>query len=265
MARHRTQDLPDLSTLLMPRNAWTIAVEQAVLRRQREVQVAAPLPEQIAAKLAALIVLDQVQSGQRLLEQDISVALKVSRAPVREALRILERDRLVQFQARRGATVPVPTPEDLEDVFEVRSTLYGMILRKEMAEQPEGLRDLFDRHIPKVLAAADESVDAYAVAAFLLNNEVAELSDHRILADLLQSVSLQTLRYVRLGQAAYPEAIKANLTGWRNLHKAINEGDVEKAVELAQQRITRVHATAAAAIRDLAEADAEADAEAVGA
>ncbi|KRF10612.1 GntR family transcriptional regulator [Nocardioides sp. Soil796] len=257
MARHRTQDLPDLSTLLMPRNAWTIAVEQAVLRRQREAQVAAPLPEQIAAKLAGLIVLDHVHTGQRLLEQDISTALKVSRAPVREALRILERDRLVEFQARRGATVPVPTPKDLSDVFEVRSTLYGMILRHEMEEQPEALRALFDLHIPKIIAAADESIDAYAVASFVLNSEVAAISDNQILADLLQSVSLQTLRYVRLGLGSKPNYIKDNLKGWRQLHKAIIAGDVEKAVVLAQKRISTVHASAATAVKELAASEGD--------
>ncbi|MGW3484068.1 GntR family transcriptional regulator [Rhodococcus indonesiensis] len=244
MARQRTQDLPDLSALLLPRNEWMVAIEQAVLRRQQDAIAATPLPEQIAAKLAALIVLDFVHTGQRLLEQEISAALKVSRAPVREALRILERDRLVEFQARRGAMVPVPHAKDLQDVFDIRSRLYGMILREEMLEQHDDLVELFDRHIPRILRASDESVDAYAVATFLLNSEVAELSDNRILADLLQSVSLQTLRYVRLALAADPDTIRLNLEGWRALHEAIRDGDVERAVDLARTRIARIRASA---------------------
>ncbi|MFE2120303.1 GntR family transcriptional regulator [Rhodococcus aetherivorans] len=221
-----------------------VAIEQAILRRQQEAIAATPLPEQIAARLAAIIVLDYVHAGQRLLEQDISAALKVSRAPVREALRILERDRLVEFQARRGATVPVPRAKDLGDVFDVRSRLYGLILRQEMLEQHEDLVALFDRHIPRIIQAANESVDAYAVATFLLNSEVAELSDNRILADLLQSVSLQTLRYVRLALAANPDTIRLNLEGWRALHQAIRDGDIELAVNLARNRIARIRASA---------------------
>ncbi|MEE2061996.1 GntR family transcriptional regulator [Rhodococcus artemisiae] len=240
MARKRTQDLPDLSALMLPRNEWMVAIEQAVLRRQQDALAATPLPEQIAAKLAALIALNFVRTGQRLLEQDISAALKVSRAPVREALRILERDRLVEFQARRGAMVPAPRAKDLNDVFDIRSQLYGMILHEEILEQHDDLVVLFDRHIPRILTAADESVDAYAVATFLLNSEVAELSDNHILADLLQSVSLQTLRYVRMALAANPDTIRHNLKGWQALHEAIRNSDCTLAVDLARERIARV-------------------------
>lgn len=244
MARSRTDDLPDLSALLIPRNALMTAVEMVVLRHRTSAQVAASLPEQIAARLAGIITLDLVHSGQRFLEQDISDALDVSRAPVREALRILERDRLVEFQPRRGAAVTHPTEKGLQDLFRTRSALYGLVLRDEMTEQPEELLALFDRHMPEVIRAGGESVEAYAVATFLLNADVADLANNKVLGDLLQSLSLQTLRYVRLGLAADPDAIQRFQKSWESLHEAIRERDVERVVELAHGRID--------AIRDLA-------------
>ena len=240
MGRSKTQDLPDLSALLVPRDELMLAVEQAVLRNRTSALGAASRAEQIAAKLAGVITLGFVEPGQRLLESDISEVLQVSRAPVREALRILERDRLVQFQSQRGALVTDLRASDVRDLFDVRAALYVMVLRQELAEQPEDLAAVFDANIGKVLQAARESVDAYAVATFLLNGTVAQISRNHIVGELLQSVSLQTLRYVRVGLAATPRELPSFARKWRALHRAVVERDVDRAVELAVQRIDSV-------------------------
>ncbi|MFB6960537.1 GntR family transcriptional regulator [Streptomyces sp. NPDC056309] len=247
MSRPKTQDVPDLSALLVPQNDLMLAVERAVLRG-RETSQLASLAEQIAAKLAGVITLDLVHAGQRLLEQDISHVLHVSRAPVREALRILERDRLVEFQPRRGALVTAPDATDLRDVYSVRSALYAMLLQQVMGERPADLEAVFDAHMPQVTEAAQDSVDAYAVATFLLNFAIADLSSNRLLADLLQSISLRTLRYVRLGLASNPAAMPAFAKSWCDLHEAVAKRDSDLVVEIAKQRISEIRDTAVLAL-----------------
>ena len=61
------------------------------------------LPEQIAAQLAARITSGAYAPGQRIMEQAVAGEFAVSRGPVREALRLLEKDGLVTILARRGA------------------------------------------------------------------------------------------------------------------------------------------------------------------
>jgi len=63
------------------------------------------LPEQIASRLSERIVAGTYAPGQRVMEQALAAEFAVSRGPVREALRILERDGLVTILARRGALV----------------------------------------------------------------------------------------------------------------------------------------------------------------
>lgn len=240
MGRNRTEDLPDLSGLLVPVNPFMLAVEQAVLRNHWPSQVPVSLPEQIAARLAGVITLDLVHAGQRLLEQDISRVLQVSRAPVREALRMLERDRLVEFVPRRGALVTAPSADELRDVYAVRLTLYAMLMRQLMEERPADLEAVFDRFMPEVARAARQSVDAYAVETFLFNFAIADLCSNRLLVDLLQSISLRTLRYVRLGLASSPSGLSRYVKSWRALHAAISDRDTERAVEMVTQRISQV-------------------------
>ena len=236
MSRNKTQNIPDLSVLLTPQNPMMVAVEQTILRGH-EWSHAAPVADQIAVRIAGLITLDLINAGQRLLEKDISEVLKVSRAPVREALRILERERLVEFQARRGAIVIAPDARDLRDIYVVRVTLYGVLLRQLMEECPAKLDAVFERHIPKLKRAAEDSFDAYALASFLLNMDVFQLCSNRLLVDTLVSISLRTLRYVRIGLAANPESVPGSVKTWTALHRAVGKRDLELVLETLEKRI----------------------------
>ncbi|MFT0172634.1 GntR family transcriptional regulator [Paraburkholderia mimosarum] len=248
MARNKTQNLPDLSALLAPKNALMLAVERAVLRGHDWAAASVPIAEQIAARLAGVITLDLVKAGQRLLEADISEVLHVSRAPVREALRILERDRLVEFQARRGAIVTAPDENELRDIFRVRSVLYITMLEQVARESPSELAALLTEYVPRLAKAADESVDAYAVESFLLNFSTISLCHNRLLVDILHSISLRTFRYVRLGMVSAPQSIGASLKVWRALQKAAIKRDEELLLGLAASRLDEARDAAIRAI-----------------
>lgn len=240
MSRHKTQNAPDLQALLTPQNHLMLAVEQAMLRGPEWARAAPSVADQIAIRLAGVITLDLVHAGQRLLEQDISEVLKVSRAPVREALRILERERLVEFQPRRGAIVTAPDAAELTDIFTVRGALYAIMLRQLMVECPERLEQVLDEHVLRLSKAYKESTDAFAVGSFLLNLAIADLCSNRLLAELLKSIALRTLRYVRLGQVANPKRIPKSLQTWRTLRKAVADRDTESVLSIAAERIAEI-------------------------
>lgn len=240
MSRNKTQNVPDLRALLTPNNPLTLAVEQAMLRDQETLQASVPVANRIAVRLAAAITLDLVHAGQRLLEQDISAVLNVSRAPVREALRMLERERIVEFQPRRGAIVTAPDAAELTDIFTVRGALYAIMLRQLMDERPADLERVLAEHLLRLRQAAAESPDAFAVASFLLNLAIADLCGNRLLADLLKSIALRTLRYVRLGRVANPARIPRSLKTWRALHKAVAVRDTTQVLAIAAERIAEI-------------------------
>ncbi|MGT2428527.1 GntR family transcriptional regulator [Cupriavidus basilensis] len=226
-----------------------LAVEHAVLRGQDWARASAPIAEQIAARLAGVITLDLIRSGQRLLEKDISEVLHVSRAPVREAMRILERDRLVEFQARRGAIVTAPGEMELRDIFKVRAVLYVTMLEQVVRENSDGLQEVLDERMPKLAKAAEESVDAYAVESFLLNFAIVDLCANRLLVDMLQSISLRTLRYARLGLSAAPQSIPASLKTWRALQNAAQKRDEKLLLSVAQKRLDEARDAALRALK----------------
>lgn len=189
-----------------------------------------------------------MKSGQRLLENDISEVLQVSRAPVREAMRMLERDRLIEFQARRGAIVTAPDQHELRDIFRVRGVLYLTMLEQVASESPAGFEALLTLHMPRLTKAAAESADAYAVESFLLNFATVSLCGNRLLVDLLHSLSLRILRYVRLGFVAAPQSILASLRDWNDLHRAALKRDNQQLLSLAASRLDTARDAAIRAI-----------------
>jgi DNA-binding GntR family transcriptional regulator len=260
MARTKTANTPDLSPLLGPANPLTNAVEQAIMRGKEWSRAAVPIAEQIAIRLAGAISLDLIHAGQRLLEQDISEALRISRAPVREALRILERERLVEFAARRGAVVTSPDIHDLRDIYAVRGALYTILLERLMDERPTELQALLERQLPKLAKAAESSPDEYAVENFLLNLAMNGLSGNRLAGDLLASILLRTLRYVRLGFVMNPAGMAESLKSWRDLKRAVDKRDLALVLKAAQKRLDGSFASTVRAVDGAAGASSKAQA-----
>lgn len=81
---------------------------------------------QVYAQLAHAISENELRPGQRLVEDDLAAALGVSRAPIRDALRDLERDGLVESRPRRGKFVTSVTAKDAAEVYSLRAALEGM-------------------------------------------------------------------------------------------------------------------------------------------
>lgn len=85
-----------------------------------------PLREVIFNSLREAIIVGELKPGERLMEVQLAEKMGVSRTPVREAIRKLELEGLVNMVPRRGAQVADLSVKDIMDVLEVRATLDGL-------------------------------------------------------------------------------------------------------------------------------------------
>src|ERR1700722_2527846 len=86
-----------------------------------------------AEQQAYVYIQDQIVSGAlaggiRLRPEEISQALGISRMPVREAIRQLAAEGYVTLRANRGPLVTSRTPDQVVELFEIRSALEGLAL-----------------------------------------------------------------------------------------------------------------------------------------
>ncbi len=85
-----------------------------------------PLTSQVAATIRDMIVEDRLKPGERIRERQLAEELQVSRTPLREALKILESEKLVEIWPNRGAVVADPAPEDVRDLLQLLGALEGL-------------------------------------------------------------------------------------------------------------------------------------------
>lgn len=85
--------------------------------------------EFVAGRLREAILRGDLAPGERLDESALAVALGVSRTPIRSALRILAAESLVELQPHRGAVVNELSPDELGEVYLVRTILEGTAAR----------------------------------------------------------------------------------------------------------------------------------------
>ena len=88
-----------------------------------------PVREKTYEYLKAGIFSGRFRPGERLAEEHLAEELGVSRTPVREALHKLEQDGLIEPLESRGFCIPSDSPEEIEDLFELRTVLEGYTLK----------------------------------------------------------------------------------------------------------------------------------------
>lgn len=79
--------------------------------------------ELLAEQIRDAILVGKLQPGDRLIEQELSESFKTSRGPIREAIRILATEGLVEHRKNRGAVVSAPNFDDVLEVYAMRMSL----------------------------------------------------------------------------------------------------------------------------------------------
>jgi DNA-binding GntR family transcriptional regulator len=175
--------------------------------------------------------------GERLVEDRLAREFGVSRIPVREALRVLATEGLVQIAPRRGASVAALSRQSVHEMIEVRATLEGLNAR------------LAARHrAPEIVAALREVLEqGNAAAARGDADALVELNDrfHDLLANAGRNEVLgelmRTLRTRTTPLFAVMSRRRARET-WSEhaaIVKAVIAGDEHRAAELAADHVAR--------------------------
>src|SRR5690606_1243843 len=144
------------------------------------------LPTQIADALARQIITHELPPGEKLNEVEISTQWGVSRAPVREALLLLQQRGLVTMASQKGARVAALTLEELEQLFDIRASLFALAARK-AALTRNGDKVARLKRLSRMLESGAETPERYAEASTEAALEIADLSDSPLLKDMLIS------------------------------------------------------------------------------
>lgn len=152
------------------------------------------LPDQVAEQLGVEIVSGRRKAGERLVELDLARDFGVSRGPIREAIRILERRRLVELRPRRGAYVKPLSLKSVADLFNVRTAL-SMLSVRTMATSPiESYVETLARRCSEMneLIPVDDPVRFARITTRAVKT-IARGSGNELLVELLTDLATHTV------------------------------------------------------------------------
>ncbi|HMN80557.1 MAG TPA: GntR family transcriptional regulator [Burkholderiaceae bacterium] len=204
------------------------------------------LPLQIAERIGARILDERFSPGERLKEVELASGFGVSRATVREALRVLEQRGLVRISPQRGAQVTQLSPKELENLFDVRAMILGLGSRRAAERCGEAdRRELLGRL--DALAAVRGDRDAYVRESSALVARLMRLSDNDAVVSYVEEFAFRIGRYVRLGLATDADR-EQSLAIWTLLVRAVVAGDGARAESLHRELALRNRDAALAAV-----------------
>jgi len=198
---------------------------------------ATTLHQEIVSRIRKMIQKGTLVRGQKVNEKDLCESMGVSRTPVREALRQLTSEGLIQLIPHKGAFVSRPCIEEISDLFEVMSVLEGTcarlaatLMKEKDLQKIEALHKELEAHY------RNRDHEAYLKTNHVFHVFIQELTGNRVLNDVINGLKQKILLY-RQKQLYQPERFDQSIQEHRNLLGAFRTRDPESAESLMKHHL----------------------------
>ena len=190
------------------------------------------LVELAVDRLRRDILSGRTDPGERLVEEQLTRRLGISRAPLREAMRLLAQQGLVEHIPRRGARVATLSDDDVRELYEVRDVLERHAISTMPAGPGSAGPDLTGlRAALDVMRTATETDDRLELANAhrRFHTEVVRLSGNRQLTELYESILVRIQLYMAVNMRREAETARAEDGVHRHerLFAAVEAGDTD--------------------------------------
>jgi DNA-binding GntR family transcriptional regulator len=204
-------------------------------------RTAAPLRRSVVEALRQSIVLGRLAPGARLIERELIEMMGVSRTVVREALRQLEAEGLIDVVANKGAVVRNLGRAEAEDLYAIRAVLEGLAARLFAERADKTARDDLAAALAATVRAYDEGDPAVIVET--KNAFYATLfggAGSETLSEMIDALQARVWRWRVLGVAHPQRSGDRSVEAVRDLAAlvaAIDAGDAAAAERIARAEV----------------------------
>ncbi len=204
----------------------------------RESQLYTTSADYVYRELRHRIITKQVKAGQRLPEVNIAVQMGVSRTPVREALRRLESEGLVDIVPNSGARLAAPSRREVENAYVVREQLECLAVR--LAAQTVAEKHF--RRLDEIVEAEESAFRERNLELYLEINEsfhriIAESTGNRILATYVENILARTNVYIVFYDPFYEDECNPSIAEHKALLRALRDHDGDLAERLMREHL----------------------------
>ena len=206
-------------------------------RNEGSSQERASLSEKIYEAIKADIISFNLTSGTMLLEQELAHRFKVSRTPVREALRKLEQEGLARIILRKGAFVPEVSARDAAEIDEIRLYLEGAAVRKAASSISADKLDELEASLDALNQVGLKNEDYQAIFEFdcRFHDEILKAAGNKWMRDTV----LRLFNVIHRARAINTEKrYFESIAELRAIIAALRAGDPQAAERAMREHIT---------------------------
>ena len=209
--------------------------------------------EYVRGVLRRAILNGELGSGTRLIQAELAATLDVSTTPVREALRDLATEGLIQFDPHRGAIVTELSTTDVHDIYEIRRVLEPLAMRQAVPNLSDALIATLQK-LNRSMLDEPHSVD-WVDRNRVFHMAVYETAASPRLAAIIRNLQDASVMYIGASLQHKPSLrAEANL-GHTRILEALERRDADAAVEaLLAHLVMSINAFDSADERDPREA-----------
>lgn len=161
-----------------------------------DIQNHRPLREIVYEELKMQILTGRIEPGTRMMEIELAEEMGVSRTPIREAIRKLEKEGLVTIEPRKGAYASDVSTEDMVEILEVRQIMEGLAAELAASRvqevQLDQLREAEERYNAAVASGDTEQMIKYDSQ---FHKMIVEASNNKTLMQLIEPLQEMALRF----------------------------------------------------------------------
>lgn len=198
------------------------------------------LSQKVYRALKTEIIKGSLKPGTKLLEGKIAKQMKVSRTPIREALRELAAEGFVKISPNQGVVVSNASVEDVQEVLQIRGVLEGLAARlatKMISE--EEIKELEKYQKQMEYYTKKDDVLAFSEMDAEFHELILNICSNNRLIQIRKNLSDQAHRY-RIRSLGVPGRLKYSLKEHQEILKALKRKDSEQADRLSQKHIENV-------------------------
>lgn len=193
--------------------------------------------EAVHAALREEIITGRLPPGERLLEHELAQSLGVSRTPVREALRLLLGEQLVERRATSGLQVTPLYARDIHNIYELRARLEGLLARDACSRLSDaGLLALRER-IDQMSLLRDHEKEVIRVGREF-HAIIERAADNRWCLHLLQQIRGHVDRYRALSTSSPGRSADA-ISEHSAIYGALAAGDEDASESVMREHVYR--------------------------
>lgn len=219
---------------------WTRDTPAQLLASVRDTSLAKLVRDEVLA----MILRGEIGPGQRINEPDVALRLRVSRVPVREALRELESTGLVSSRKHVGVFVRSLQPKEVADLYDLRSALDGHAAWR-AAALPDEDRLLMVGRLAALLRemrsqARRREVQRYYTGNLAFHWAIVEAAGNEHLLQSYRGI-VQQLHLYRLKNLSRDVGMRASIAEHDGIVAALAAGDAERARMLSFSHVSDAH------------------------